>query len=141
VSPKLDLAVLTIPMNSNMAITRLDCRLPYLDQSLLSVSHPAFFRWFVAHGYMASDYKDMRGVSKSNIVLNIAIYPGSSGVPVFDNSGRVRGIILATLGTRIYHPGTGISSRVMIPGFTLGLSSRAICKEVRSVKKLSKYHL
>ena len=114
--------------NPDVALIRLDRDAPFppaavacgaldLDAPIIVVAHPGLMRWFVNHGRVASTHPAF-GASVSQIALAVPVVFGSSGGPVFDRRGRIRGLIRAGLTRR------GIPT----PGFTMAVPSTAFCR-------------
>jgi len=111
-----DVALIRLVMDAPFAPVSVACNKMPLDTAVIVIGHPGLLRWFVGHGNVASMHRVV-GIERNQIVLAIAVIPGSSGGPVFDSAGHVRGLIRA-----------GLSRQgIPLPGFTLAVPSPAFC--------------
>lgn len=105
-----DLAVLSITGSAlrPTKVAPVACRDPILGEPVITVGMPLdSSRWNYFWGHVSND----RLVDKM-VVLDITAYPGNSGGPVFDNSGSVIGILVATWPSLFGGPG---AMSLMVP--------------------------
>jgi S1-C subfamily serine protease len=93
----LDLALLEVAVPERYPATELACSGLRVGQHLVVVGHPMRDRWVAAGGRLPT----VTNVGGANLVpLGFEIGLGTSGGPVFDDSGRVAGVALAILAER-----------------------------------------
>jgi S1-C subfamily serine protease len=93
----LDLALLEVTVPARYPATELACSGLRVGQHLVVVGHPMRDRWVAADGRLPT----LINLSGANLVpLGFEIGLGTSGGPVFDDSGRVAGVALAILAER-----------------------------------------
>jgi S1-C subfamily serine protease len=93
----LDLALLEVAVPHSYQPRELACDELRVGQRLVTVGHPMRARWQAADGRLAT----VTTLEGGDLVpLGYEIGLGSSGGPVFDDSGRVAGIALAILAER-----------------------------------------
>ena len=93
----LDLALLDVAVPERYPTTELACSGLRVGQHLVVVGHPMRDRWVAAGGRLPT----VTNVGGANLVpLGFEIGLGTSGGPVFDDSGRVAGVALAILAER-----------------------------------------
>jgi S1-C subfamily serine protease len=93
----LDLALLEVAVPERYPATELACGDLRVGQHLVVVGHPMRDRWVAAGGRLPT----LTNVSGANLVpLGFEIGLGTSGGPVFDETGRVAGVALAILAER-----------------------------------------
>lgn len=94
---KLDLALVEVEVPQRYRAIELACENLRVGQHLVAVGHPMRARWVAADGRLPT----VTAVGGLGLVpLGFDIGLGSSGGPVFDDSGRVAGIALAILAER-----------------------------------------
>jgi serine protease Do len=93
----LDLALVEVAVPQRYKATELACSNLRAGQHLVAVGHPMRNRWVPQGG----DLPRTEDVGGSGLVpLGFEIGLGTSGAPVFDDTGRVAGIALAILAER-----------------------------------------
>ena len=93
----LDLALLDVAVPERYPTTDLACSDLRVGQHLVVVGHPMRDRWVAARGRLPT----LTNVGGANLVpLGFEIGLGTSGGPVFDDTGRVAGVALAILAER-----------------------------------------
>jgi S1-C subfamily serine protease len=93
----LDVALLEVAVPERYPATELACGDLRVGQHLVVVGHPMRDRWVAAAGRLPT----VTNVSGANLVpLGFEIGLGTSGGPVFDETGRVAGVALAILAER-----------------------------------------
>ena len=92
----LDLALIEVPTPDGYPTSRVFCGRLETGQHLMLVGHPTHSRWVAVGGHLpATDAFEGNLVS-----LGFPIGLGTSGGPVFDQSGRIVGVALAILAER-----------------------------------------
>ena len=95
--PELDLALIEVEVPSGYAAPELTCTAPKRGQHLVALGHPTQSRWVAVGGHLPSSRRIGRG---GLVALGFPIGLGTSGGPVFDESGRVIGVSMAILAER-----------------------------------------
>lgn len=93
----LDLALVEVEVPERYKATELACRALRAGQHLVAVGHPMRDRWIPKAGRLPRT-EDVGG--SGLVPLGFEIGLGTSGAPVFDDTGRVAGIALAILAER-----------------------------------------
>jgi S1-C subfamily serine protease len=94
---KLDLALVEVDVPGWYRATELACQDLRIGQHLVAVGHPMRARWAAADGRLPT-VTEVGGLGLVPLGFDIGL--GSSGGPVFDDSGRLAGITLAILAER-----------------------------------------
>ncbi len=115
VSQHYDVALLETDIMAESA--ELSCRLPAQDERVMAAGHPRGLEWLHMFGHVAKQTTmDIEKMGWGSVmVLDIAIGPGMSGGPLFDDRGKVVGINVGTGGRDNKFEGVGIS----VPGKTI----------------------
>jgi serine protease Do len=93
----LDLALVEVEVPQRYRATELACENLRVGQQLLAVGHPMRARWKAARGRLST----VTTVGGQGLIpLGFEIGLGTSGGPVFDDTGRVAGVALAILAER-----------------------------------------
>jgi S1-C subfamily serine protease len=93
----LDLALIEVEVPRRYRASELACRELRAGQHLVAVGHPMRNRW-VPQGGELPKTDDVGGSGLISLGFEIGL--GTSGAPVFDDTGRVAGIALAILAER-----------------------------------------
>jgi serine protease Do len=119
---KLDLALVDVEVPAGYPVTRLDCDNLHVGEQLVSVGHPTQSRWVAVGGHLPTTATIGTG---QLVPLGFPIGLGTSGGPVFDQSGRVVGITLAILAER--NPASAAYDRYKDTGIGLMLPAKDFC--------------
>jgi serine protease Do len=119
---KLDLALVDVEVPAGYPVTRLDCDNLHVGEQLVSVGHPTQSRWVAVGGHLPTTATIGNG---QLVPLGFPIGLGTSGGPVFDQSGRVVGITLAILAER--NPASAAYDRYKDTGIGLMLPAKDFC--------------
>ncbi len=87
------------------------CRAPKPGEPIMAIGHPIQARWAVSHGYGSSDV-ELPSPYGPVLPIDVEIYPGNSGGPIFDKDGNIIGLAVAIMGATM--AGGGVS--VIVPG-------------------------
>jgi S1-C subfamily serine protease len=118
----LDLALIEVAVPQGYPATQLACEDLRVGQHLVAVGHPMRARWLAADGRLPT----VTAVGGVGLVpLGFEIGLGSSGAPVFDDSGRVAGVALAILAER--RSATAAYDQYKDTGMGLMLPASAFC--------------
>jgi serine protease Do len=118
----LDLALVDVAVPAGYPTTELSCGDLRAGQHLISIGHPTHSRWVAVGG----DLPTTKGVAAGRLVpLGFPIGLGTSGGPVFDDSGRVVGITLAILAER--NSASAAFDRYKDTGIGLMLPAKDFC--------------
>jgi S1-C subfamily serine protease len=124
--PTLDLALVEVAVPQRYKATELACRELRVGQRLVAVGHPMRDRWVPQDGRLPRTEE----VGGSGLVpLGFEIGLGTSGAPVFDDTGRVAGIALAILAER--RSATAGYDEFKDTGIGLMLPATAFCDSLR----------
>lgn len=94
-SPYVDLAVIEID-GADLPAVPLAQKPPQPGEELLVIGNPLQFARVANRGVLI-DYRVNPGRDFPHLVVEAAIYPGSSGSPLFNDWGEVVGVVFATL--------------------------------------------
>jgi S1-C subfamily serine protease len=119
---KLDLALVDVAVPSGYPAIKLECHSLRVGEQLVSVGHPTQSRWVAVGGRLPTTATIGTG---QLVPLGFPIGLGTSGGPVFDESGRVVGITLAILAER--NPASAAYDRYKDTGIGLMLPARDFC--------------
>jgi S1-C subfamily serine protease len=119
---KLDLALVDVEVPAGYPVTKLDCDNLHVGEQLVSVGHPTQSRWVAVGGHLPTTATIGTG---QLVPLGFPIGLGTSGGPVFDQSGRVVGITLAILAER--NPASAAYDRYKDTGIGLMLPAKDFC--------------
>jgi S1-C subfamily serine protease len=119
---KLDLALVDVEVPAGYPVTKLDCDNLHVGEQLVSVGHPTQSRWVAVGGHLPTTATIGNG---QLVPLGFPIGLGTSGGPVFDQSGRVVGITLAILAER--NPASAAYDRYKDTGIGLMLPAKDFC--------------
>jgi serine protease Do len=119
---KLDLALVDVEVPAGYPVTKLDCDNLHVGEQLVSVGHPTQSRWVAVGGHLPTTATIGTG---QLVPLGFPIGLGTSGGPVFDESGRVVGITLAILAER--NPASAAYDRYKDTGIGLMLPAKDFC--------------
>lgn len=119
---KLDLALVDVEVPAGYPVTKLDCDNLHVGEQLVSVGHPTQSRWVAVGGHLPTTATIGSG---QLVPLGFPIGLGTSGGPVFDQSGRVVGITLAILAER--NPASAAYDRYKDTGIGLMLPAKDFC--------------
>jgi serine protease Do len=92
-----DLALVHVQVPAGYRVPELTCSAPRAGEDLVVVGHPTHSRWVTVGGHLPTSERLGRG---GLVALGFPIRLGTSGGPVFDESGRVIGIAMAILAER-----------------------------------------
>jgi serine protease Do len=120
--PKLDLALVDVAVPPGYRPIKLDCDDLHVGEQLLSIGHPTQSRWVAVGGHLPTTSTIGNG---ELVPLGFPIGLGTSGGPVFDESGRVVGITLAILAER--NPASAAYDRYKDTGIGLMLPAKDFC--------------
>jgi S1-C subfamily serine protease len=122
----LDLALLDVAVPAHYPRTELACSDLRVGQHLIVVGHPMRERWVAAGGRLPT----LTNLGGANLVpLGFEIGLGTSGGPVFDDTGRVAGVALAILAER--RSATAGYDEYKDTGIGLMLPAAAFCGALR----------
>jgi S1-C subfamily serine protease len=122
----LDLALLDVAVPAHYPMTELACSNLRVGQHLVVVGHPMRERWVAAGGRLPT----LTNLGGANLVpLGFEIGLGTSGGPVFDDTGRVAGVALAILAER--RSATAGYDEYKDTGIGLMLPAAAFCGALR----------
>jgi S1-C subfamily serine protease len=122
----LDLALLDVAVPARYPMTELACSNLRVGQHLVVVGHPMRERWVAAGGRLPT----LTNLGGANLVpLGFEIGLGTSGGPVFDDTGRVAGVALAILAER--RSATAGYDEYKDTGIGLMLPAAAFCGALR----------
>jgi serine protease Do len=122
---KLDLALIDVAVPSGYPMIELACDDLRAGQHLVSVGHPTQSRWVAVGG----DLPSTASIGAGQLVpLGFAIGLGTSGGPVFDDTGQVVGITLAILAER--NRASAVYDRYKDTGIGLMLPARNFCESL-----------
>ena len=121
----LDLALVEVEVPQRYKATELACRELRVGQHLVAVGHPMRDRWIPKDGRLPRT-EDVGG--SGLVPLGFEIGLGTSGAPVFDDTGRVAGIALAILAER--RSASAGYDEYKDTGIGLMLPARAFCASV-----------
>jgi len=113
---KIDIAVIRLDKPKRGVFATVVCRSLVLDDPVIAIGNPVWMRWFVTHGTRGS-LKKAEGIDYPHVLLSLKTLPGSSGGPIFDRLGRLRGIVKAGLRYR----------GIPITGYTIATPASAFC--------------
>ncbi|HSA82912.1 MAG TPA: serine protease [Geminicoccaceae bacterium] len=119
---KLDLALVDVEVPHGYPMIELACDDLRAGQHLVSVGHPTQSRWVAVGGYLPSTSSIGAG---QLVPLGFPIGLGTSGGPVFDETGQVVGIALAILAER--NRASAAYDRYKDTGIGLMLPARDFC--------------
>ena len=119
---KLDLALIDVAVPRGYPMIELACDDLQAGQHLVSVGHPTQSRWVAVGGYLPSTSSIGAG---QLVPLGFPIGLGTSGGPVFDETGQVVGIALAILAER--NRASAAYDRYKDTGIGLMLPARDFC--------------
>jgi S1-C subfamily serine protease len=118
----LDLALVEVEVPRQYRATTLACEDLRIGQHLVAVGHPMRARWVAADGRLPT----VTAVGGVGLVpLGFEIGLGTSGAPVFDDSGRVAGVALAILAER--RSASAVYDEYKETGMGLMLPAAAFC--------------
>jgi S1-C subfamily serine protease len=118
----LDLALVEVEVPAGYPAIELDCDDLRVGQQLVSIGHPTQSRWVAVGGHLPTTATIGAG---QLVPLGFPIGLGTSGGPVFDESGRVVGITLAILAER--NPASAAYDRYKDTGIGLMLPAKDFC--------------
>lgn len=99
-SENADTAVLKIDPKAPITAKQVSCRLPVVGEAVTVIGNPYMLEWIRFKGFVAGLPRElsvgMTGL-KGVMILDLTAAPGVSGASVLDISGRIIGIIAATL--------------------------------------------
>jgi S1-C subfamily serine protease len=121
----LDLALIEVEVPQRYKATELACRELQVGQHLVAIGHPMRDRWVPQDGRLPRT-EDVGG--SGLVPLGFEIGLGTSGAPVFDDTGRVAGIALAILAER--RSATAGYDVYKDTGIGLMLPSTAFCDDL-----------
>ena len=122
----LDLALVEVAVPQQYKATELACQELRAGQRLVAVGHPMRNRWVPQDGRLPRTEE----VGGSGLVpLGFEIGLGTSGAPVFDDTGRIAGIALAILAER--RSATAGFDEYKDTGIGLMLPATAFCASLR----------
>jgi S1-C subfamily serine protease len=124
--PTLDLALVEVAVPQRYKATELACRELRVGQRLVAVGHPMRDRWVPQDGRLPRT-DDVGG--SGLVPLGFEIGLGTSGAPVFDETGRVAGVALAILAER--RSATAGYDEYKDTGIGLMLPATAFCASLR----------
>ena len=119
---RLDLALVEVEVPPGYPAIELDCDDLRVGQQLVSIGHPTQSRWVAVGGHLPTTTTIGAG---QLVPLGFPIGLGTSGGPVFDQSGRVVGITLAILAER--NPASAAYDRYKDTGIGLMLPAKDFC--------------
>ena len=122
----LDLALVEVAVPQRYKATELACRELRAGQRLVAIGHPMRERWVPQDGRLPRT-EDVGG--SGLVPLGFEIGLGTSGAPVFDETGRVAGIALAILAER--RSATAGYDEYKDTGIGLMLPATAFCHTLR----------
>ena len=122
---KLDLALIDVAVPLGYPMIELACGDLQAGQHLVSVGHPTQSRWVAVGGYLPSTSSIGAG---QLVPLGFPIGLGTSGGPVFDDTGQVVGITLAILAER--NRASAVYDRYKDTGIGLMLPARDFCQSL-----------
>jgi S1-C subfamily serine protease len=122
---RLDLALIDVAVPEGYPMIELACNDLHAGQHLISIGHPTQSRWVAVGGYLPSTSSIGAG---QLVPLGFPIGLGTSGGPVFDESGQVVGITLAILAER--NRASAAYDRYKDTGIGLMLPARDFCESL-----------
>jgi serine protease Do len=122
----LDLALIEVEVPQRYKPTKLACRELRVGQYLIAIGHPMRDRWVPQDGRLPRT-EDVDG--SGLVPLGFEIGLGTSGAPVFDDTGLVAGIALAILAER--RSATAGYDEYKDTGIGLMLPATAFCESLR----------
>jgi S1-C subfamily serine protease len=118
--------LLDVAVPAHYPMTELACSNLRVGQHLVVVGHPMRERWVAAGGRLPT----LTNLGGANLVpLGFEIGLGTSGGPVFDDTGRVAGVALAILAER--RSATAGYDEYKDTGIGLMLPAAAFCGALR----------
>jgi len=95
ISTDVDLAVIELN-SSGLPVAELASSVVVPGDEVIVIGHPLHLYWVIANGEVLR-YRMNYGRRMPLLMIDVQVYPGSSGSPVFNKEGKVVGVIFATL--------------------------------------------
>lgn len=109
-----DIALLRARELPGVDVSRLSCGNPSVGQHVSAVGNPGPLEFITAYGRVSSDMK--RGERWADFyIASMAVAPGMSGGPVFNESGLVVGIVVGVAITQIGWGASAVSLAYIAP--------------------------
>lgn len=124
VSKKADVAKLSVNVPAKYVPAEIECKMQPIETPITVVGNPVFARWVVTHGLVATDrpLEGGRGAIDEALVFTAIVAHGSSGGPVFDDAGKIVGVVEALM----IQPGADKST--MVPtGLNMAVPAKFFC--------------
>lgn len=125
-----DVALLRLEPPAGYAPAALDCAPPGWGERVAIVAHPLSLRWVINFASIGMDEPGPNGWAE----LQAHVNPGSSGGPVFDRAGHVRGIVAAFWWADL-HSGRGPVPDRIHTGISWMTPASAFCRDVVAARR------
>ncbi len=117
----------TRPITELIGVAELDCREAAVGETFSAVGNPAGLEFVTMAGRVAGKAREIPGMWKSVLLVDMTMISGMSGGPVYGEDGRVIGINVGTLSASdvTKAPGQGGLSMVIPASVACALMGRA----------------
>lgn len=124
VSKKADVAKLSVNVPAKYVPAEIECKVQPIETPITVVGNPILARWVVTHGLIATDRPldaDLSDADREALLFTAIVAHGSSGGPVFDDAGKIIGVVEAMLN----QPG---DAKMRVPsGINMAVPAKFFC--------------
>lgn len=115
-----DIALLRVDNFAGVASSRLVCRVPEVNETVIARGNPLAMEWISTRGWIAGKTLTVRGAWQSVVPMSLPLAGGMSGGGLFDENGDLVGILV---GAPLQQIGYGAS----MVGISYAVDGRSIC--------------